>query len=160
MSTTRWRPNRGDSKKDPRDGVDGRRQRAGKRGGKVVKRGTRTRSLTRLENPRFSLYHQSGATTSSLTSFTDPHQLTEPSMDLGNPNGLPYWIPTPPLSTQSFPPFESYEFVTTPEHSESQPDYFLFDDAFGLDNGNMLAPSTGDIKGEDHFLGNGLDYLL
>ena len=80
-------------------------------------------------------------------------------MDLGSSNCLPYWIPTPPLSTQSSPPLESYEFGATPEHSESQPDYFLFDDAFGPDNGNMLGPNTSDIKCEDHFLGNGLDCL-
>ncbi|KAK0509321.1 hypothetical protein JMJ35_008692 [Cladonia borealis] len=160
QSTTRFRSKTGDLKNDHRDGVGRRRHRAGKKGGKVVKRSTSTRSLTRLDNDGFSRYHQSGAETSSLTSFHEPQQLTEPSMDLRNPNGLPYWIPTPPLSTQSSPPLESYEFGTTPEHSESQPDYFLFDDAFGPDNGNMLAPNTGDIQCEDRFLGNGLDCLL
>ena len=160
QSTTRFRPKTGDMKNDHRDGTDRRRQKAGKRDGKVVKRNTRSRSLTRLDNAGFSRYRQNGATTSSLTSFTEPQQLDVPSMDLGNSNGLPYWIPTPPLSTQSSPPLESYEFDATPEHTDSQPDYFLFDDAFGPDNGNMLGPNISDIKCEDHFLGHGLDCLL
>ena len=160
QSTTRFRPKTGDLKNDHRVGVGRRRHRAGKKYSKVGKRSTSTRSLTRLDNPGFPRYHQSGAATSSFTSFLEPQQLTEPSMDLRNPNGLPYWIPTPPLSTQSSPPLESYEFGTTPEHSESQPDYFLFDDAFGSDNGNMLPPNIGDIECEDRFLGNGLDCLL
>ena len=81
-------------------------------------------------------------------------------MDLENSNSLPYWIPTPPLYTQSSPSAKSYEFGATPENSESPPDYFLFDDAFGPDNGNMLGPNTGDIKCEDHFLGDSFDFLL
>ena len=160
QSTTRFRPKTGDMKTDHRDGVDHKRQRAGKRGGKVVKRSTRTRSLTRLDNAGSSRYDQNSAKTSSLTSFTELHQLSVPSMDLGNSNCLPYWIPTPPLSAHSSPPLGSHEFGATPENPESQPDYFMFNDAFGPGNGNMLEPNTSDIKCEDHFLGNGLDCLL
>ena len=158
--TTRCRPKEGEMKKYRRDGVDRRREKAGKRGGKVVKRSTRTRSSTRLDNAGDCRYHQSGETTSSLTSFTQPHELSVPSMDLGNSDWLPYWIPTPPLSTQSSPPLESYEFGATPENSESQLDYFLLDNAFGPDDGSMLGPNTSDIKCEDQFLGNGFDCLL
>ena len=81
-------------------------------------------------------------------------------MDIGASNGLPYWIPTPPLSTQSTPSVESYEFGATPEDSDGQPDYFLFDNAFGANHGNMLGPNTSDITCEDHLLGNGLECLL
>ena len=160
QSTTRYREKPGEMKNEHRDGVDGQSERGGKRGGKVAKRSTRTRSSTRLDNAGHYRYHQSSATTSFLTPFTQPHELGVPSMDLENSNSLPYWIPTPPLSTQSSPSAKSYEFGATPENSESLPDYFLFDDAFGPDNGNMLGPNTGDINWEDHFLGDSLDPLL
>ena len=81
-------------------------------------------------------------------------------MDLENSNPLPYWISTPPLSTQSSPSAKSYEFGATPENSESLPGYFLFNDAFGPANGNMLGPNTGDINWKDDFQGDSLDPLL
>ena len=79
-------------------------------------------------------------------------------MDLGNSNCLPYWIPTPPLSTQSSSPNEScYDFRELSRDIESQQDQYLFENAFGPDNQFKLGLTTNDVKYDDHFLGTNMN---
>ena len=160
QSTTRYRPKPG-KKNDHTDGVDLKRQRAGRSGGKAARRSGRNRSLTRLEDPRISHYVQSAR--HDLACPTSAHFSNQPTpnMDLNGPANLPYYsLPTPPLSTRSpLPGNASYDYDDDRGRPETQPHDFMLNDAFEHDLGANFTSNFRDSGYEDHFFGNSLTCL-
>ena len=158
QSTTRYRPKPG-KKNDHTDGVDLKRQRAGKRRGKAARRSGRNRSLTGLDNPRFPHYPQSaGQDLAPAESGNQPWA----SMDLNSPVNLPYYcLPTPPLSAQSpLPENSSYDYGNNLGCPETQPPDFMLKDAFDHDPETRFPPSNPrSSMFEDQLFGNGLTCL-